>query len=78
MAYKMVVSIQAKFIRHLGRLISKDLSQPGDRVMLGTEEWVYLEPPPPDDLEEEFDEDDPLGIGLSEAEIMELEPKARD
>merc|ERR1712137_199035 len=78
MAYKMIVNIQAKIMKFKGRTISKDLSLEGERVMIGTEEWVYTEPPIDSDDEDSYDEDDPLGIGLTEEEILEFdEPKAR-
>jgi len=81
MAFKMVVNIQAKFVKFKGRSIGRDLTLDGDRVMIGNEEWVYTEPPLASDDEEEEDdllnEDDPLGIGLTEEQIAELEPKAR-
>ena len=40
LAYKLIASIQARFVKYMGRRISKDLTIEGDRVMISGEEWV--------------------------------------
>ena len=42
LAFKLIINIQAKIIKYLGRRISKDLTIEGERVMIAGEEWVIL------------------------------------
>ena len=44
-AFKIVVNIQSRWLRYLGRKITNDLTVEGEKVNIHGTEWIYLDPP---------------------------------